>query len=132
MSGSADDWERDMVDVALATRIRMMRDLYRSSHSGIITSITPSSCYVLLDDGVTEGRILIREMSRFPLTVDEHESRILVDTTKEMASDPRFMDSLSRGDDDVVFLKLGDKVKCSIGSVSIADGHVNLDFIRKG
>jgi exoribonuclease R len=129
MSESAEDWERDMVDVALATRIRMSKDLYKSTYSGMITSITPSSCFVLLDDGVTEGRMSIRDMSRYPLTVDEFESRILIEMTDEIASDPRFNDQVLWEDQEAVFLKLGDKVKCSIASVSIADGQIDLNLI---
>jgi exoribonuclease R len=129
MSESAEDWERDMIDVALATRIRMNKDLYKSRHNGIITSITPSSCFILLDDGVTEGRASIREMSRYPLTVDEHESRILIEMTDEIVSDPRFEKHVYHGEEEVVFLKLGDRVKCSISSVSIADGHLDLKIL---
>ncbi len=126
MTGSAEEWERDMVDVALATRARMTQGFFKGTHSGMITSLTPSSCFVLLDDGVTEGRLSIRHMSKYPLTVDEHESRILVELTNEMLLDPKFRNI--KDGEEPVFLKLGDRIKCSIRSVSIAEGKIGLSL----
>ncbi|MGA1820689.1 MAG: RNB domain-containing ribonuclease, partial [Thermoplasmatota archaeon] len=130
MTDSAEDWERDMIDVALSTRIRMTPDLLKGAHSGIVTSLTPASCFMLLDDGVTEGRISYREMSPYPLTMDENESMVLVDLTGEAASDPRFRKEVSQGLKEAVVLKLGDKVSCRIARVSIATGRIDLDIER--
>ncbi|MBN1389358.1 MAG: RNB domain-containing ribonuclease [Candidatus Thermoplasmatota archaeon] len=124
MSGSADEWERDMVSVALSTRARMETGLFKGPHSGIITSLTGASCYVLLDDGVTEGRLSLRDMSPYPLTIDENESMIMVDLRS--ASDPRFRREVSQGLDEAVFLKLGDRITCRISAVSIASGRIDL------
>ena len=63
MSDNAESWERTMIDVALATRLEMTPSLRNSDHGGMVTSLTPSSCFLLMDDGVTEGRISVREMS---------------------------------------------------------------------
>jgi ribonuclease R len=129
MTESAEDWERDMVDVALATRARMTQEFLNGTHSAMVTSLTPASCFVLLDDDVTEGRLSIRHMSKYPLTVDENESRILVERTDEVLIDPRFKDARKNEDEDIVFLKLGDRVKCRIRRVRIAEGRVELSMI---
>ncbi|MGA1866756.1 MAG: RNB domain-containing ribonuclease [Thermoplasmatota archaeon] len=129
MTDSAEDWERDMIDVALSTRARMTPDILKDAHSGIVVSLTPASCFVLLDDGVTEGRILLRDMSPYPLTLDENESKVLVDLTGEAASDPRFRREISSGQSEAVFLKLGDRIGCRISSVSIASGRIDLEMV---
>ena len=128
MSGDAEYWEREMIDVALTTRVEMDPDLRNSTHSGMITSITPSSCYVKLDDGVTEGRIPIRTMSRYQLSTDEDESMILVVLEGDALLDSRFSEAVARGEKEVAFLRIGDRVKCSIFSTSIANGRIELSF----
>ncbi|MGA1792772.1 MAG: RNB domain-containing ribonuclease, partial [Thermoplasmatota archaeon] len=130
MTDSAEDWERDMIDVALTTRIRMTPELFKGSHSGMLTSLTPASCFVLMDDGVTEGRLSYREMSPYPLSMDENESMIMVDLTGDAALDPRFRKEVSQGLKEAVVLKLGDRVSCRIGRVSIASGRIDLAIER--
>ena len=131
MTDSAEEWEYDMIDVALATRMRMTPSLFGGTHRGTVTSITPSSCFVLLDDGVTEGRLSFRDMSPYTLTTDEYESSVLVDLTGEAASDERFREEVSEGSTEAVFLKLGDRVQCRISSVSIATGNIDLELAGK-
>ncbi|MGA1848599.1 MAG: RNB domain-containing ribonuclease [Thermoplasmatota archaeon] len=126
MSDSAESWERTMVDVALATRMEMTPSLRRSGHRGMVTSITPSSCFILLDDGVTEGRIPIREMSPYPLTVDENETKILHSLREGVPDEPRFLEAASRGEEEIELLKLGDRIGCSVNSISIVEGKIEL------
>ncbi|MBN1538817.1 MAG: VacB/RNase II family 3'-5' exoribonuclease, partial [Candidatus Thermoplasmatota archaeon] len=128
MADSAEDWERDMIDVALSTRARMTLDILKGTHSGTVISLTPASCFVLLDDGVTEGRIPLRDMSPYTMTVDENESKVIVDLTGDAAYDPRFRREISRGCNEAVFLKLGDRIGCRISSVSIASGRIDLQL----
>ena len=130
MTDSAEDWERDMIDVALSTRIRMTPELFKGSCSGMLTSLTPASCFVLMDDGVTEGRLSYREMSPYPLSMDENESMVMVDLTGDAALDPRFRKEVSQGLKEAVVLKLGDRVSCRIGKVSIASGKIDLAIER--
>jgi len=126
MSDSAEEWERTMIDVALATRMEMTPALRNAVHRGQITSITPSSCFVLLDDGVSEGRIPIREMSPYPLTVDENETTVLLSLREGVPDDPRVQEALSRGEDEIEFLKLWDRKGCSISTISIVEGKMEL------
>jgi exoribonuclease R len=131
MTDSAEEWERDMIDVALATRVRMTSSILNGTHHGMVTSLTPASCFVLLDDGVTEGRILLRDLSPYPLTLDENESMVLVDLSGEASLDPKFAKEVARGEEDAVFMKLGSSIGCRISSVSIASGKIDLKYAGK-
>jgi ribonuclease R len=132
MTGDADFWEREMIDVALATRIEMDPGSRNGIRKGMITSITPSSCYVLTNDGVTEGRIPIRTMSRFGLVTDESESLIHTVLEGDALKEQRFMRLVSKGEDKAVFHKLGDRIGCSVHSTSIASGNVELSYTDGG
>ncbi len=126
MTESAESWERTMLDVALATRMEMTPSLRGAGQRGMVTSITPSSCFVLLNDRVTEGRIPIREMSPYPLTVDENETRILLSLREGFPEEPRFVEAASRGEEEIDLLKLGDRIGCSVNNISIVEGKIEL------
>jgi exoribonuclease R len=129
MSEEAESWEREMINVALGTRLFMDMDLLKGKHSGMITSITPSMVYILLDDGVTEGRIPIRSMSDLRLDVDEDGSRVFLDpeNNPEMdTDDPIYKKILNAGGDEITILKLGDRRSFRIRGINLTQGTVEL------
>jgi ribonuclease R len=132
MSDDAESWERQMVDAAQATRIAMAQK--EVNLSGRITSITPAACYVTFDDGLTEGRLPIRAMSRYRLTSDPDGSMIYLNLEENMDQefDPKLMRQLSTSGGEIVAYRLGDRVVCSVYSVSIAEGRLELALRRNG
>ncbi|MEA3559672.1 MAG: ribonuclease R family protein [Candidatus Thermoplasmatota archaeon] len=124
MSDAAERWEREMIDVALATRMEMDPTLRDGTHGGLIVSITPSSLYVQLDDGVTEGRLSIRHLADRHLFVDENETRVLFDPSE----DPSDRSFGIKNEEMVTVFKLGDRIRCQIYVTSIADGRIELSL----
>ncbi|MFO8051863.1 MAG: ribonuclease R [Thermoplasmatota archaeon] len=118
MSEEADNWERQMVDVALATRMEMDPALRFATHQGTVISITPSSVYVQLDDGATEGRLSIRHLGNLLLTVDEMETKVVYVPPEDEKGQK----------DEIALLKLGDRVRCTVFATSIAEGKIELSM----
>jgi hypothetical protein len=129
MTQMSDDWERQMVDVALATRASMDEEFFNGSHRCRITSLTPGSCFLLLDDGATEGRIPVSRLSHHSVDVDETQTRVMV----SLSENPQFIDEheedlsieeLQKGM--VTLHRLGDRMVCSIYDVKIVWGKIEL------
>ena len=118
---AAEDLERGMIDMALATRASQ-DPVYRSgSHRGMVTGLAPASCFISVD-GVTEGRIPLSRLGRGRLTLDESESRVLA------VDDP---DGTGGGPDpgsEYEVLRLGQRVNCRIRSVELAGGRIDLSL----
>jgi ribonuclease R len=132
MSDSAESWERQMVDAAQATRLAMGEK--EAVLSGRITSITPAACYITMDDNLTEGRLPIRAMSRYRLMPDPDGSRVYLSLEENMDRDidPHLMKELARTGGEMVVFRLGDRVRCSVHSVAIAEGRIELALRRNG
>lgn len=131
MSDQAEEWEREMVDVALATRIFMSDEMRAGTKEGYVSSLTPTSVYISLSDGVTEGSIPVRTLSPLRLYIDDTESRILatIEGIKEMdPDDPLIKRIIDNGGEDIEILRIGDRRHFSIHSVSIALGRIGLSI----
>lgn len=126
MSEDAEAWERGMIDVALSTRIEMDDNERKRTHTGTIMSLTPSSIYVLLDDGVTEGRLSLRHLAKGRLTVDEMETEVFLDPDDE---DLEGMVQ-KQNEGPVPLLRLGDSIKVKVFTTSIAEGRVELSLAQ--
>ena len=124
MSDAAEGWEREMIDVALATRMEMDPGLRDGIHGGTIISITPSSLYVQFDDGASEGRLSIRHLANRRLTVDENETMVLFDPSEDPSGRP----FNSMKEEMVTVLKLGDRIRCRVFATSIAEGRIELSL----
>lgn len=125
MSRSAEEWERQMVDVALSIRFAMSGT---SSLWGRITSISPGACYVSLDEGMVEGRMSYRNMSRFRVAPDEDMCRIQLSLEDNMGSDldGRMMEEVAREGGVITLFRLGGRIQCRIRSISISEGSIEL------
>jgi ribonuclease R len=131
MSEDAEDWEREMIDVALATRSLMDVDFRNRTHGSIVRSITPSTIYAGLDDGVTEGRIPIRALSPLRLHIDDEETCVIASIEGNEKHDPEdpLIGKLRRNEgQDIIVLRIGDRKRCSIHSISLAQGRIDISF----
>ena len=131
MSDEAEKWERTMIDVALATRAFVDPDIKKGSHSGLITSIIPSSIFVQLEDGVTEGRMPIRMLSDLKLDVDDSGTKVIMSidsNTDRGIDDPLITRALKEGVDEIDVLRLGERRKFHIFNISLAEGKIELSL----
>jgi exoribonuclease R len=131
MSEEAEDWEREMIDVALATRALMDDEFRNRNHSVIIRSITPSTVYSLLDDGVSEGSVPIRSLSRLRLHVNEEETSISASLEGNEGVDPEdpLMARLIQNEgEDIRILSIGDRKTAALHSISVARGRIGISF----
>ncbi len=129
MSDEAEKWERTMIDVALATRAFVDPTIKKGSHSGVITSIIPSSIFVQLKDRVTEGRMPVRSLSDLRLDVDESGTKVIMsldNNTDRGIDDPLIARALREGVDEIDVLGLGEKYKFRIYNISLAEGKIEL------
>ncbi|MFW3145848.1 MAG: RNB domain-containing ribonuclease [Thermoplasmatota archaeon] len=131
MSEASESWEREMIDVALATKFEMTKELREGIHRGMVVSITPSSCFVQLGDGMTEGRILIKHMSPHRLSTDEHGTRVLLELNGEILDDELAKRMIEQGEDEMDVVKLGEVLSFRIQNISIAEGHIELSLGEK-
>ncbi len=131
MSDEAEDWEREMVDVALATRSLMDAKFHNRTHGSMVRSITPSTIFVGLDDGVTEGRIPIRALSPLRLHIDDEETSVIASIEGNEDFDPEepLIQKIRKNEgQDIIVLRIGDRKRCSIHSVSVAQGRIDISF----
>ncbi len=131
MSQSAEEWEREMVNVALATKAAMDPSFKGAARSARLVSLIPSAAFFLLDDGVTEGRIPLSQLSPFRLSLDPTESMLIVDPEDEMGprlGPERALRMLAKGSGPQLFMGLGQRIGCTVRSVSIAEGRVELSL----
>ncbi len=131
MTGDAEEWEREMVDVALATRTFMNQEFRNRSHGSIVRSLTPSMIFLGLDDGVTEGRIPIRTLSPLRLHIDDSETSVIASLQGNEdadVKDPIMADLLQNEGSDIILFKIGDRRACKVHSISIAQGKIDLSF----
>jgi exoribonuclease R len=131
MSSSAEEWEREMVNVALATRTSMTPSLQGVARSARLVSLIPSTAFFLLDDGVTEGRIPLSQLSPFRLSLDPTESVLLMDPQDNMGRSTyteRAMRMAGESGGPVEFLRLGGRIRCLVRSVGLAEGRVDLSL----
>ena len=92
-SKAAEDLEREMIDVALATRASQDREFRSSIHESTITGITPTSCFLSLD-GAMEGRVRLSRLSKYRLSVDESGSRIVLGRVDDEVEYARIVSNL--------------------------------------
>ncbi len=131
MTEDADGWEREMVDVALATRSFMDKEFRNRSHGSIVRSLTPSMIFLGLDDGVTEGRIPIRTLSPLRLHIDDDETSVIASLQGNEDSDPKdpiMVDLLKNEGSDIVLFKIGDRRNCKVYAISISQGKIDLSL----
>ena len=129
MTQMADDWERQMIDVALATRALMDENFSGRTHKCRIVSLSHGSCFLSMDDGATEGRIPVSQLSHHSLDVDETQTRILLsleDNPDYIQENKDDINSKQLEEGQVVIYSLGDRVKCGIYDVSLAWGRIEL------
>jgi len=154
-SKAAEDLERTMIDVALATRASQDRDYRGKAHECIISGLTPNSCFLSIE-GAAEGRIPLSRLSKYRLTLDESQSRIILGRyeneemseiefhemkkmiTKGKQKDVIPGDRTNRGgreqepnpdlESEIELYRLGQKVKCRIHSVELSRGLVDLSL----
>ncbi|MDG6223952.1 MAG: RNB domain-containing ribonuclease [Candidatus Thermoplasmatota archaeon] len=125
MSRSAEEWEREMVNVALSIRMAMSGT---SSLRGRINSISPGACYVSLDESMVEGRLGYRYISQFRVAPDEDMCRIQMSLEDNMGSDldARMLEEIAREGGVITLFRLGDMIECRVRSISICDGAIEL------
>jgi exoribonuclease R len=131
MSQSAEEWEREMVNVALATKVAMDPSFKGAARMARLVSLIPSAAFFLMDDGVTEGRIPLSQLSPFRLHLDTTESMLIADPEEEMGlklGAEREFRMLAKGNGPQVFMRLGERVGCAVRSISIAEGRVDLSL----
>jgi hypothetical protein len=93
--------------------------------------LIPSAAFFLLDDGVTEGRIPLSQLSPFRLSLDPTESMLIMDPEDDMGprlNPERALRILTKGSGPQVFMGLGQRIGCTVRSVSIAEGRVELSL----
>jgi len=158
-SKAAEDMERDMIDVALATRASLDLDYRRGTHECTISGLTPTSCFLSID-GATEGRIPLSRISKQRLTLDESQCRILLDQidggmehgggavggrregsggkrgdgnkrVREHGSNAlRGVGGEAMANGEIELYRLGQTVKCRIHSVKLSEGKVDLTLAK--
>jgi len=111
---AAEELERLMVDIALATRLSREKELRERTYSAMVSGLTPRSVFLNMD-GFSEGRIPISHLSRREqLTVDEGEARVLrVDEATGVEKE---------------VLRLGQRIACRIYSIDIGEGKIELSL----
>jgi len=111
-SRAAEDLERLMVDIALATRLSREREFREQSYRAMVSGLTYRSVFLNMD-GFSEGRIPISRLSRRErLTVDENEARVL-------------REDETTGEEREV-LRLGQRIPCRVFAVDIGEGRIDL------
>ncbi|MGA1821738.1 MAG: RNB domain-containing ribonuclease [Thermoplasmatota archaeon] len=129
MAQMAEEWERQMGDVALCIRSEMDHGIRTAVHPCRISSISMASCYVTLEDNATEGRIPISSMDKHHLAVDDSESRIVLN----LDDNPEYMkdhageltsDQISEGE--IVLHRLGDRIRCGFFNIQPAWGRIEM------
>jgi len=113
-SQAAEELERLMVDTALAMRISREKEFRRKIYNAMVCGLTPTSIFLNMD-GFTEGRLpLSRLFKADGITVDESEARILY--INEKTGEEREI------------LRLGERVRCVVHGVDIAEGKIDLSL----
>lgn len=129
MSDEAEEWEREMIDVALCTMAFLDDDIKKGTHNAILSSITPSTIFLSFKNGMMEGRAPLKVLSPYRLHVDENEASVLLSAegNRELYSEEGpLMEMLEKGIEEKVMLRLGDNMRCGIHSISIAEGRIDL------
>ena len=114
-SQSAEDLERQMVDIALATRLFVEKELRQKIYRAMVSGLTPTSVFLNMD-GFSEGRIPLSHLSGDRLTVDEFEARVIR------------RDEITGEETEV--LRLGQRVGCTVYSVDVGEGRIELSLKR--
>jgi len=128
MSDEAEEWEREMIDVALSTRAFMDEDFNKAPHQGRVMTLTPSSVFLLLEDSVTEGRVPLRTISPYRLHPDDTGTRLMLHLREQ--DDTGNVNRLREtGVEEMEVLRIGEIRRCGIFSVSVAGGTVHLSFM---
>lgn len=129
MTQMAEDWERQMIDVALSIRAEMVPEIRNGVHPCRINSISASSCFITMEDHVTEGRLPVSRLDHWHLAVDESESRVILD----LNDNPDYLkehsgeltsDQISEGE--IVLHRLGDTIRCGIFNIQPAWGKIEM------
>ena len=111
---AAEELERLMVDIALATRLSREKELREQTYHAMVSGLTPGSVFLNMD-GFSEGRIPISHLSRREhLTLDEGEARVLR------------VDEVTGEEEEV--LRLGQRIGCLVFTVDIGEGKIELSL----
>lgn len=124
---AAEDLERGMIDIALATKASQDRDFRSKAHSGRVTGLTPTSCFINID-GVTEARIPLSRLSSIRLSLDESESRIIADehSNDEVTIHNELKKLKERG------FGVGGKGRGELGTKKVGIGELGTEKMRMG
>ena len=113
-SKAAEDLERLMVDIALATRLSREKELREKSYRAMVTGLSPGSIFLNMD-GISEGRIPLSRLARKEeISVDEGDARVMM------------INAVTGEEEELI--RLGQRVSCRIFSVDIAEGRIELSF----